>query len=192
MYSSTKLEALRNRWKSDPKFKEVSERNKKNSAANKDGKVNRGGAISITERKKRYEVKLRRKVSIPELYESMNYDGKADKWYTPHSEMLYDKFKEMKEDFISQGKEIDDSAIFFEAAGGTNRHGRCHGFGSEAIYYATSSGSRNSNKGSQSSIVRDEHLMNDRLNRLEDANAHLQDVNKRLAAEVAELRNLIL
>ncbi|KAH6783639.1 Eukaryotic aspartyl protease family protein [Perilla frutescens var. hirtella] len=190
--ASTKLEALRNRWKYDPKFKEVSERNKKNLAANKDGKVNRGGAISFTEHKKRYEVKLGRKVSISELYESMNYDGKADKWYTPHSEMLYDKFKEMKEDFISQGKEIDDSAIFFEAAGGTNRHGRCHGFGSEAIYYATSSGSRNSSKGSQSSIVRDEHLMNDRLNRLEDANAHLKDVNKRLAAEVAELRNLIL
>ncbi|KAH6757275.1 hypothetical protein C2S52_023534 [Perilla frutescens var. hirtella] len=122
----------------------------------------------------------------------MNYDGKADKWYTPHSEMLYDKFKEMNEDFISQGKEIDDSAIFFEAVGGTNRHRRCHGFGSEAIYYATSSRSRNSSKGSQSSIVRDEHLMNDHLNRLEDANAHLQDVNKRLAAEVAELRNLIL
>ncbi|KAH6767317.1 hypothetical protein C2S52_018300 [Perilla frutescens var. hirtella] len=79
----------------------------------------------MTERKKRYEVKLGRKVSIPEVYKSLNYDKQADKWFTPHSEMLYHKFKEMKEDSVSQGKDIDDSALFFEAAGGVNRHGRC-------------------------------------------------------------------
>ncbi|KAH6762682.1 hypothetical protein C2S52_020115 [Perilla frutescens var. hirtella] len=116
--ANNKLVTLRHKWKSDPKFKEVSERNKKNSAANKDGKVNRGGAITITERKKRYEVKLGRKVSIPKVFESLNYDKQADKRSTSHSEMLYHKFKEMKKDSVSQGKDIDDFKLFFKAAGG--------------------------------------------------------------------------
>ncbi|KAH6796823.1 hypothetical protein C2S52_021377 [Perilla frutescens var. hirtella] len=138
------------------------------------------------------EVKLGKKVSIPEVFESLNYDKQDDKWLTSHSEMLYHKFKEMKEDSVSQGKDINDSKLFFETAGGTNRHGRCAGFGSEVSNFATSSGSRNKSKCSQSSTAQDEHLMNDRLNRLEDTNKHLLDVNERLTAEVVELRNLIL
>ncbi|KAH6787878.1 hypothetical protein C2S52_007430 [Perilla frutescens var. hirtella] len=125
------------------------------------------------------KVKLGRKVSILEVFENLNYDRQADKWFTPHSEMLY-------------GKDIDDSTLFFEAAGGANRYDRCPGFGSEVSNFTTISGSKNKSKGSQSSIAQDEHLMNDRLNRLEDANKYLLDVNERLAAEVIELRNLIL
>ncbi|KAH6806007.1 hypothetical protein C2S51_030838 [Perilla frutescens var. frutescens] len=168
---------------------EASARNKKNAAANKNGRVNRSGAISISERVKRYEAKLGRKVSIPEVFESMNYDAKTDIWSSAESENIYHKFKKLKEDSLSQGKEIDDSELFFEVTEGSK--GRYFGFGSELPRYASSSRSSTKNKGSQSSLVHSEQV-NDRLDRLETANAHLLDVNAKLSAEIEELRSLIL
>ncbi|KAH6762316.1 hypothetical protein C2S52_019749 [Perilla frutescens var. hirtella] len=186
---STKLAGLHEKWKNDPIFQAASARNKKNAAANKNGRVNRSGAISISERVKRYEAKLGRKVSIPEVFESMNYDAKTDIWSSAESENIYHKFKKLKEDSLSQGKEIDDSELFFEVTEGSK--GRYFGFGSELPRYASSSRSSTKNKGSQSSLVHSEQV-NDRLDRLETANAHLLDVNAKLSAEIEELRSLIL
>ncbi|CAA0842128.1 Unknown protein, partial [Striga hermonthica] len=48
------LKALKETWASDPIFLHKSEQNKKNIATNQDGYLNRGGAISTSERRRRY------------------------------------------------------------------------------------------------------------------------------------------
>lgn len=74
--------ALQEKWKSDEEFLKVSERNKKNIAANTDGRVNHSGAISLPEAKRRLEKKLGKDVTYPELFETLNYDKSKDKWST--------------------------------------------------------------------------------------------------------------
>ncbi|KAH6801424.1 AAA-type ATPase family protein [Perilla frutescens var. hirtella] len=186
---NTKPEGLCEKWKNDPVFQATSKRNKKNAVANKKGRVNRSGAISISERVKRYEVKLGRKVSIPEVFESMNYDAKADKWSSTESENIYVSLNKLKEDSLSQGKEIDDSELFLEVTEGSK--GRYFGFDSELPRYTSCSRSSTKNKDNQSNLVQAEQV-NDRLDRLETTNAHLLDVNAKLSAEIEELRSLIL
>lgn len=73
------LDAMRERWNTDPEFKEISIRNKKNASSNQDGRVNRGGVISIDERMRRCAKELGREVSIPEIFEMMNYDKVNEK-----------------------------------------------------------------------------------------------------------------
>ncbi|KAH6767467.1 hypothetical protein C2S52_018450 [Perilla frutescens var. hirtella] len=102
----------------------MSAQNKKNSTSNKDCRVNRGGAISISERRRRYEKALGRTVSIPQVFQKINFDEKKDKWLTPAAENIYHTFKKMKEDSSSQGKNVDDSAIFLKASGGKKMAGR--------------------------------------------------------------------
>lgn len=147
--------------------------------------MNRSGAISISERVRRYEAKLGRKVSIAEVFQSMNYDEKADKWITQEAESLYRKYKKLKEQSGSQGLSVvDESVIFLEATGGINKQGRSFGFSSEISRYSCHSRLKGKSKTSQSNINQFEQL-NDRLN-------HLEDVNTRLLAEIAELRSIVI
>ncbi|KAH6769363.1 hypothetical protein C2S51_014699 [Perilla frutescens var. frutescens] len=122
------LAALKERWRSNPKFKKLSEQNKKK------GRVNRDGAISITERRMRLAKEFGRTVSIPEVFQKINFDEKKDKWLATEAENVYHTYKKMKEDSTSKGKNVDDSTIFLEASGG-KKNGRAYGFGSEVAFH---------------------------------------------------------
>lgn len=188
------LKALKHKWNTDPAFLNKSERNKKNASANKNGRVNRSGAISISEHRLRAEKKLGRSVSIPELFENMNV--KKGKWMNQQSEIIIEKFKKIKGDALSQGKVVDDSTIFFEASVGTSSRGRSWGFGNEALKYNSSSKRRVG----QSNILEVERLQ-DRVKQLEENNQRLEsemgDVkqlkqqNERLESELTKIQSFI-
>ncbi|GFP96737.1 hypothetical protein PHJA_001817800 [Phtheirospermum japonicum] len=50
-------------WTTDPRFQRISDQNKKNIATNKDGYLNRGGAISTSKRRRRYTTYKKLKAS---------------------------------------------------------------------------------------------------------------------------------
>lgn len=95
-------------------------------------------------------------------------------------------FKKRKEDALLQGREVDDSTLFYEATGGKNRQGRAYGFGSTVKLYEDRSRSKGTGA-SQSSTIQVE-ILNDRVDQLEQVNVKLAETNARLVEEVAEMR----
>ncbi|KAH6762226.1 hypothetical protein C2S52_019659 [Perilla frutescens var. hirtella] len=47
----------------------------------------------------------------------------------------------MKEDSLSQDKDVNDSVLFFKACGGKTKQSRVYGFGSEVNLYGSKSSS---------------------------------------------------
>ncbi|GFP90079.1 hypothetical protein PHJA_001151700 [Phtheirospermum japonicum] len=158
------LRALKEKWMTDPHFQRMSDQNKKNIAANKDG----------------YEKQLGRSVSIPEVFLKVNYNEKIGKWVTSKAKGTFTAYKKLKASKIAQGiTNIDDSQCFYEATGGCNKKGHAYGFGSEASFYSSTSSN------SSSSGVIDVQQLCHRLGALEQRNELLE-------SELASIRSLLL
>lgn len=168
------LSTLQEKWKTDDEFLKKSERNKKNIAANVDGRVNHSGSVSIPESKRRLEKKLGREASFAELFKTLNYDKSKDKWHTPASEEAIEKFDKILESKSQNGEEVDMNALFLEVNGGINKKGRSWGFGA-AIKCHSSTTSTACSKSKFTPPIPDEvEVLKSRLDSMAEENGQLK------------------